>query len=282
MTRIGRRVFMKTAAGGLASVAVVPGKIFTRRRPGGEVKSPAKFSLGLASYSFRAFDLKRTAAMTRRLGLKRILLKDMHLPLDSTPAEIAGARALIEESGLDLYGCGVVYMRTESEVDRAFAYAAAAAMKMIVCAPEPGLLAAVERNVKRTAIRAAIHNHGPGDRLYPTPASAYEKVISLDERIGLCLDIGHAMRAGINPAEAAAAFFDRLLDVHIKDVSRADRDGQTVEIGRGVIDITGFIRKMIELGYAGTLHFEFEKDEKDPLPGVAESVGYVRGVLAAL
>ena len=33
---------------------------------------------------------------------------------------------------------------------------------------------------------------------------------------------------------------------------------------------------------AGIVSFEHEKDDNDPLPGVAESVGYVRGVLAAL
>jgi hypothetical protein len=28
--------------------------------------------------------------------------------------------------------------------------------------------------------------------------------------------------------------------------------------------------------------FEFEKDEKDPLPGVAEAIGYIRGLQAVL
>jgi hypothetical protein len=36
------------------------------------------------------------------------------------------------------------------------------------------------------------------------------------------------------------------------------------------------------LEYHGIVAFEFEKDPKDPLPGLAESVGYVRGVLAAV
>jgi sugar phosphate isomerase/epimerase len=75
---------------------------------------------------------------------------------------------------------------------------------------------------------------------------------------------------------------DRLLDVHIKDVTAATKDGETVEIGRGIIDIPKFLRTLSRLRYAGTLSFEYEKDEKDPLPGLAESVGYIRGVMAAL
>jgi inosose dehydratase len=35
------------------------------------------------------------------------------------------------------------------------------------------------------------------------------------------------------------------------------------------------------MDYRGTAAFEYEKDGRDPLPGLAESVGYIRGVLAA-
>ncbi|MBU1186042.1 MAG: sugar phosphate isomerase/epimerase, partial [Acidobacteria bacterium] len=55
-----------------------------------------------------------------------------------------------------------------------------------------------------------------------------------------------------------------------------------VEIGRGVIDIPKFLRTLIRIGYDGTASFEFEKDGKDPLPGVAESVGFIRGCLSAI
>jgi hypothetical protein len=34
-----------------------------------------------------------------------------------------------------------------------------------------------------------------------------------------------------------------------------------------------------KINYQGNVAFEYEKDEKDPLPGLAESVGYVRGVM---
>jgi sugar phosphate isomerase/epimerase len=70
--------------------------------------------------------------------------------------------------------------------------------------------------------------------------------------------------------------------VHIKDVTAAAKEGGTIEIGRGVIDIPKFLKTLIKLNYKGSVSFEFEKDGKDPLPGVAESVGYVRGVLATI
>jgi len=96
------------------------------------------------------------------------------------------------------------------------------------------------------------------------------------------MDIGHTVRIGADPVRDARRFADRLLDVHFKDVSAASPKGQTVEIGRGVIPIPQFLQTLIEIGYSGKLGIEFEKDSKDPLPGLAESVGYGKGVLAVI
>jgi sugar phosphate isomerase/epimerase len=72
---------------------------------------------------------------------------------------------------------------------------------------------------------------------------------------------------------------DRVHDIHIKDVDKAEASGQTLEIGHGVIDIPGFLQMLLDENYSQVVSFEYEKDGKDPLDGLAESVGYVRGIL---
>jgi inosose dehydratase len=240
------------------------------------------FELGLASYTFRAFGVDEAIAMTRRLGLKRIAFKSIHLPLDAPDESIRATVAKATSAGLDLYGGGVIYMTNEAEVRRAFAYARTAGMRMIIGVPQPELLGLAERLVKNSGLRLAIHNHGPADKVYPTPESVYERIERLDPRIGLCLDVGHTQRSGIDPSVPARRFSDRLLDIHIKDVSAPTEKGETVEIGRGVIDIPNFLRTLVKVHYSGSVSLEYEKDEKDPLPGAAESIGYLRGVLASL
>jgi sugar phosphate isomerase/epimerase len=283
MTKLGRREFLKSGTLGMIATsfdARSKGPLqFDSKEPGGKA---IRFSLGLASYTFRQFSLERTIDMTKRLGLGRIVLKSMHLPLESPEPDIAASAQEVRAAGLDLYGCGVVYMTNQAEVEQGFRYAKAAGMRMIIGVPSPELLGLVEKRVREFDIRLAIHNHGPEDKLYPTPASAYERIVNLDPRIGLCLDIGHTVRAGVDPSVAAQKCADRLLDFHIKDVTSATKEGDTIEMGRGVIDIPGFVRTIVKIGFAGTLAFEFEKDESDPLPGLAESVGYLRGILAAL
>jgi len=240
------------------------------------------FELGLASYTCREFGLDAALAMALRAGLTRICLKDMHLPLTSPLEAVRATADRIRGRGLDPYACGVVYMTSEAEVDRAFAYAAAAGMGLMVGVPEHALLGRAEQRVKDTGIRLAIHNHGPGDLRYPTPASILERVAALDPRVGVCLDVGHCQRSGIDPARAAAACGPRLLDIHLKDVSAATAEGGTVECGRGVIDLPRLVATLTRTGFLGTAAFEYEKDGGDPLPGLAESVGYVKGVIAAL
>jgi sugar phosphate isomerase/epimerase len=245
-------------------------------------KGKEKFNLGLASYTFRKFPTEQTIAMTKRLGLKYIGFKDFHMPLKSTPEQIQTTVAKVKEAGLTLYACGVIYMKTEADIQQAFDYAKAAGTKMIIGVPNYELLGLVEKKVKEYDIKVAIHNHGADFPLYPSPASAYERVKDLDKRMGLCIDIGHTQRAGIDPSEAVEKFADRLLDIHIKDESSATTEGTTVEMGRGVIDLVKLMRTLEKIDYSGIAAFEFEKDENDPLAGVAESVGYTRGILASI
>jgi len=173
-------------------------------------------------------------------------------------------------------------MKSGEEVENAFAYAKSAGMKVIIGVPSPELLPLVDKKVKQTDILVAIHNHGPGDKVYPLPETIYNKVKDLDKRIGICIDIGHTQRMGVDPCQDIVRYQDRIHDVHIKDVSAAQADGKTIEIGRGVIDIPQFITNLIKTKYAGKVSFEYEKDANDPLAGLAESVGYVKGVIDAL
>jgi sugar phosphate isomerase/epimerase len=133
--------------------------------------------------------------------------------------------------------------------------------------------------VKEFDIRLAIHNHGPEDKRFPSPYDVWKAVERYDRRIGLCIDVGHTTRAKVDPAEAIRKCKDRLYDLHIKDIDSAAPDGHTVEAGRGVIDLPKVLQALLDIRYPHLVSFEYEKDEDDPLPGLAESVGYVKGLL---
>jgi len=171
-------------------------------------------------------------------------------------------------------------MKSEQEVDRAFEYAKNAGVKMIVGAPNYELLPYVEKKVKDYDMRLAIHNHGPDNPLFPNATDIWNHIKDMDSRMGICLDIGHTVRDGADPSVDAERYSKRLFDIHIKDVSDASKAGKTVEMGRGVIDIPKFVATLRKIKYSGMCSLEYEKDMKDPLAGIAESIGYFKGVMA--
>jgi inosose dehydratase len=278
-----RRRFLQWAGAGAATLLAADNVLAQdRSQSNKQASAPAaepSFRLGVHTYSFIQFPLDQAITMTKRLGLKHISLSG-HFPEKGTPEQAAAVAAKVRAAGLDLYGAGVLGMANQAEVDQVFELAKAAKLRIILARPLPAMLPALNEKVQKHDICVAIHNHGPGDDLYPVPDVAYEKIKGLDRRVGLCLDIGHAVRAGGDPYLAAERFADRILDVHMKDVSAATPQGSEVEVGRGVIDIPKFLWTLERIRYAGIVSFEFAKDGNDPLPGLAESVGYVRGVLA--
>jgi inosose dehydratase len=284
ISRSTRRRYLQITGGALASVALVPGSRASAaaRDDPSRPKSPIAFHLGLASYSLRNFDLDRALAMTSRVGLDRICLKSMHLPLDAKPAEIAAAVDKVKSAGLTLYGGGVISMKSERDIVQALEYAKLAGMQTITAAPTPEVMSKLDEHVKKYDVNVAIHNHGPGDRYFPTPQSVYDAVKSLDHRIGLCIDIGHTVRIGADLLGSVRNCGDRLFDLHIKDVTAATPQGKGTPVGRGVIDFPGLVRALIEVKFKGVAAFEYEEQPDDPLPGLAESVGYMKGVLAAI
>lgn len=275
-----RHEFLKvlgiSAAGTLTAAAVSPAiaRTSNSRKP-----AATDLKLGLASYTLRKLDLEEVISVSKRLGLNNIALKSMHMPLESSAEEIKSMAGKIRNAGLHLYGAGVIYMKTRDEVENAFNYAVHAGLEMIVGVPNHELLPLVNEKVKKHNIKLAIHNHGPGDDLYSSPNDVHEKIKDLDKRIGYCIDIGHVVRIKQDPVPMLEKYKDRLYDMHVKDMSKAEPDGKAVEIGRGVIDIPRVIKTLKKINYQGYVAFEYEKDADDPVAGLAESVGYVKGIM---
>ena len=48
----------------------------------------------------------------------------------------------------------------------------------------------------------------------------------------------------------------------------------------GIIDIPEFVATLRKIKYTGSCSLEFEKDMKDSVAGIAESIGYFKGVMA--
>jgi inosose dehydratase len=274
-----RRKFLKLAGTGVLA-AGASSLYGSPSMPVSVDKSVNTFTIGMAGYTFREFTVEKTIEMMKRIGVTNLSLKDFHMPMNSTQEQINAVLEKFKSAGINVYTVGVIYMKTKESVDQAFEYAKMAGVKMIVGAPDYALLPYVEEKIKTYNFKMAIHNHGPDNPLYPNATDIWNHIKDLDARIGICIDIGHTTRDGQDPSVDILKYKSRIYDIHIKDVDKAAKEGNTVEMGRGIIDIPKVVETLRNIKYSGSCSLEFEKDMTDSLAGIAESIGYFKGVMA--
>lgn len=271
-----RRTFLSLSSAAAAAAAAPPAA---------KVDNPyACFKLGVASYSFREFSRKMAIGFMKQLETSYISIKEFHLLYRSTPEELARGRKEFEAAGLKTLSGGniTLTMEDEGELRKMFEYAKGAGIPMMICAPSLKTVGKVEKLVKEYGIQAAIHNHGPEDKHFPTPQSVLKAVKDMDPRMGLCIDVGHTTRTGVDVVESIAEAGPRLLDVHIKDLKDLMGKDSQCPVGDGAMPVAAIFKQLKKMGYTGGVMLEYEIHAGDPLPGMIKSFAYMRGVLAGL
>jgi inosose dehydratase len=239
--------------------------------------------MGIATYTFSKLKTDAAIEGIKRVDLHYCSIKDAHLPLKSTLEERQAVAKKFRAAGIIPLSCGNIATGKDEESIRAkFEYAKDAGIPTIVCSPEKATIPILDKMVKEYDIKIAIHNHGPEDKTWPSPFDAMAAIESFDPRLGLCIDVGHTARCGVDPIDAIRKCASRLHDVHIKDIADTSVKSKPVELGRGVLDLRGILQALLDIKFAGHLGLEFEKNLNDPIPGTCESIGYLKGVLSSM
>jgi sugar phosphate isomerase/epimerase len=279
-----RRKLLTTGAVAAATYAVAPAYPLLSQTIGAQMKE-APFQLGLTSYTFRNFDRSQLIGYMKTLGLHSINAKDVkdHLPMD--PAKEAEAIADYNAAGIKINEAGAIYFPKDEDDDirSKFEYCKRAGVKVIVAGdPEIKTLPRIEKFVKEYDIRFAIHNHGPEDKIWPSPLTVLDAVKEMDPRMGCCIDVGHTTRAGTDVIKAIHQAGPRLFDVHMKDLTSFDSKESQVAVGEGIMPVRRIFETLIQVNYNGYVDLEYEIFPEDPMPGVIASFSYMRGVLAGI
>lgn len=279
-----RRQFLKAAAA--SPVLAVPGVglAAARRHTAQATSRHSNVRLGVASYSLREFSRAGAIDAMVACGVGFTNIKSFHLGYEASPAEIATARAEFAAAGIEIVGGGTITFHEDSDeaIRASFNYARAAGFPVIVAAPSIEVLPRLERFAVEYDIKVAIHNHGPEDKFFPAPSDALALVADMDERMGVCVDVGHTARTGRDVVAEIAAAGNRLHDMHMKDLADfTSRDSQCV-VGEGLMPIPSIFRQLEVMEYPGYVNLEYEIDAKDPVAGMQRSLAYMRGVLAGM
>ena len=114
-----RRRFFRTAGAGLAGMAALP-ELGKDMVPVASSWQGSDTEIGIASYGLRNLSVDEVIELMNDLQISKISVKNMHLPYNSSPAEIERTILKMMAAGLEPYAAGVVYMTTVDEVARAF------------------------------------------------------------------------------------------------------------------------------------------------------------------
>ena len=276
-----RRNFIGDAGKLMALAAVLPATGFAKETLNAVPSSQPSFRLGMAGYTFVNFNIDKTLEMMKIVDVHYLCIKDFHLPYKSTDEQISVFLKKLNDADVTGYAVGPI-SGEDISIDQTFEYARRVGVKLIIGIPRLEDFPAIEKNVKEHDIRYAVHNHGPDEKRYTNALSVFSLIKDLDPRIGLCFDIGHNMRFGNDPVEDMKKYGKRVFDIHLKNVTAPTKAGVACPLGRGIIAIPSFVKVLRHVKYNGCCSLEYEKDMEAPLPGIAESVGYIKGVCDAL
>lgn len=133
-------------------------------------------------------------------------------------------------------------------------------------------LTGAARALRRNGVTLAYHNHD--FEFVPfadgtTPFQSMMRETDPDD-VKLELDVYWLAKAGLDPVTSLLAARDRTALVHLKDLGR---DGSTVELGAGVLDLETIVRTAL---LVGTKHLFVEQDDSSaPLRSAETSLRFL-------
>jgi sugar phosphate isomerase/epimerase len=268
----------------VAGACAVPGQVFSFAKHA-PTDQASLIRLGLASYTFRSFTRSQLIGFMKQLKVIDLNAKDVkdHLPTDRE--QEASALADYVAAGIKLHAAGAISFTKDDDADirSKFEYCKRAGIGVIVAGdPAPETLPRIEKFAKEYDIRIAIHNHGPEDKVWHSPLDVLKAVKNMDPRMGCCIDVGHAVRAGTNVVQAIHEAGPRLFNLHMKDLTNFASKESQVAVGDGMMPVKQMFEALIRIKYAGFVDLEYEILPDDPMPGVIASFAYMRGVVAGM
>ena len=279
-TAISRRELLRQGALGATSLALLASA--AEASPAEDPYAP--FKMGLQSYSLRNFKTEEALKMTQDLGLRYWEAYPGHFPLTEDPKAIRQYKEMLRAYKVKLLTYGVVEFRNnEAEARHAFNFAKAMGIQNLSAYPMADSFPLLDKLVAEYKINIAIHNHGPGDKLYDLISKGVRAIGGHHFRIGSCNDTGHYLRSNEDPVEAAKQFGKRTYGVHLKDVKDgANGAKEFTEINKGNLKTTELLKVLVANKFGGMISLEYEEHPEAPTPYITECLAETKKSIAAM
>jgi inosose dehydratase len=292
--KLSRRSFLQTT--GTAAIAAAASNCGN-----GADNVYGDFRFGVMSFVLGAQSGPQAVATVQAAGLKYIELMPYHSTMlgggkrDKSIADYhvnsakwAEMESAFQEHAVTCNGYGAFGFSSDSaENRRVFEWAKKAGIDLFFTASPPEILKTLDPLVEEFDIAVGIHNHGPEAR-YSTIDQVAEAMQGRHRLIGACIDVGHYVRSGEDPAKAVEVFGDRLYGCHLKDyVHTYDYAGpdwrkNRVDIGEGIVDTPAILKALQKIGYQRIVSLEVVQDTSQPLACLQQSLANLQQMIINL
>ena len=238
-------------------------------------------NLGCQSWCYRDFrGIDTLAKMLRESDLDTLEICSVHADFfnrekwEKTVEEIKAA-------GININSCGVSGMgNDEAGLRSLFDFGKTLGLKALDADPDKDALPLIEKLCDEYGIKIAIHNHGKHHR-YGFEEQLDEIFDATTPNVGLLLDTGWALDAGLDPVKMIYKYKDRLYGVHLKDFTFDEKgDPQETVLGTGELDLEGVIAALRDINFNGYASLEYEGDASNPVPKITACVENLRKINA--
>ena len=144
----------------------------------------------------------------------------LETPLDT----FANVRKQWNDAGIELYAYNLSFNNSfsDAEIDRGFEMAKAMGVKVLTASSTVSAAKKVAPFADKHKIQVAMHGHDnlTDPEQFAKPES-FAAALEMSKYFMINLDIGHFVSAGYDPVEYLKEHHDRIVDLHIKDRTKA-------------------------------------------------------------
>ncbi|MCF2505705.1 sugar phosphate isomerase/epimerase [Dyadobacter sp. CY107] len=246
--------------------------------------APRDWKLGVALYTFNPFTFEGQLAKADSAGLKYVEgftfakagpeLKDS-IMMKLSPSGIAKLKTILDKTGLKMESIYLVGGKTVNDWKKEFEIAKQFNVKYVTAEPPVKMWDSIDSLAGIYGMKLAIHNHWKGTSAYWHPDSTLA-ALKGHPNFGVCADLGHMPKSGINPVEALKKLEGHIIAIHLKDIAAYD-DPKLVDVvvGTGVIDFPAVFKELERQNFNGHIIIECDRQEKPTnLQSVIQTVKY--------
>jgi len=206
---------------------------------------------------------------------------------DMDKACLDKVKAKLKDTGITAIAIWVdPFPKDEAKLRKLFTWAKELGIETITTEPDPGNKAAMEltaRLCKEYKINIAVHNHPKKSNndsyKYWDPDFALGVVKPYFPQIGMCTDVGHWYRSGLESLACLKKSDGYINSVHFKDLNLNKQD---VPLGTGVLDAPELLAELKRQKFKGVLTLEYESWGSNQYAEIVQCVEFLNKSCAGL